>query len=164
MREVVLFADTFNRYFERENLDAALRVLVAGGYRVHAALPADGDARPLCCGRTFLAVGQVERRGAKCERTLAALAPYVARGVPMIGLEPSCLLSFRDEMPALLKGEAAQRAGGAGAAVGGIPRPRAEGRPARNCRSGRCRRRRCCTAIATRSPSTPWARSRACSS
>ena len=57
MREVVLFADTFNRYFERENLDAALSVLVAGGYRVHAALPTDGDERPLCCGRTFLSVG-----------------------------------------------------------------------------------------------------------
>src|ERR1700761_1062690 len=50
-REVVLFADTFNRNYERENLDAALRVLVEGGYRVH--LPKPGDhARPLCCGRT----------------------------------------------------------------------------------------------------------------
>src|SRR5580700_8585812 len=52
-REVVLFADTFNRVYERENLDAALRVLVAGGYRVHIPRPAD-DGRPLCCGRTFL--------------------------------------------------------------------------------------------------------------
>ena len=40
------------------------------------------------------------------ERTLAALTPYVVRGVPVIGLEPSCLFSFRDELPALLKGEA----------------------------------------------------------
>ena len=48
LREVVLFADTFNRYFERENLDAALGVLVAAGYHVHAALPVDGDERPLC--------------------------------------------------------------------------------------------------------------------
>ena len=40
------------------------------------------------------------------ERTLAALAPYVARGVPVIGLEPSCLFTFRDEMPALLKSDA----------------------------------------------------------
>jgi FAD/FMN-containing dehydrogenase/Fe-S oxidoreductase len=106
IREVVLFADTFNRYFERENLDAALSVLVAGGYRVHAVWPTDGDQRPLCCGRTFLAVGQIDRAKREMERTLAALAPYVLRGVPVIGLEPSCLLSFRDEVPALLKGKA----------------------------------------------------------
>ena len=105
-REVVLFADTFNRYFERENLDAAMNVLVAGGYRVHAVMPPDGDARPLCCGRTFLAVGQVDKARREMERTLAALAPYVTRGVPVIGLEPSCLFSFRDEVPALMKGEA----------------------------------------------------------
>jgi FAD/FMN-containing dehydrogenase/Fe-S oxidoreductase len=105
LREVVLFADTFNRYFERENLDAALGVLVAAGYHVHAALPVDGDERPLCCGRTFLAVGAVDEARAEMQRTLAALAPYVKRGVPVIGLEPSCLLSFRDELPALLKGD-----------------------------------------------------------
>jgi Fe-S oxidoreductase len=107
MREVVLFADTFNRYYERENLDAALSVLVAGGYRVHAVLPNDGDERPLCCGRTFLAVGAVDEARREMERTLAALAPYVSRGVPVIGLEPSCLLGFRDELPALIKTEAA---------------------------------------------------------
>jgi FAD/FMN-containing dehydrogenase/Fe-S oxidoreductase len=106
MREVVLFADTFNRYFERENLDAALSVLVAGGYRVHAMLPTDGDERPLCCGRTFLSVGQIDQAKREMERTLAALTPYIMRGVPVIGLEPSCLLSFRDELPALLKGDA----------------------------------------------------------
>ncbi len=105
-REVVLFADTFNRYFERENLDAAMRVLVAGGYRVHAIAPKDGDERPLCCGRTFLSVGQVDRARAEMQRTLDALAPYVLRGIPVIGLEPSCLFTFKDELPALLKGEA----------------------------------------------------------
>jgi len=108
MREVVLFADTFNRYFERENLDAAMSVLIAGGYRVHAALPKDGDPRPLCCGRTFLAIGQVDQARREMERTLAALSPYAARGVPVIGLEPSCLFTFRDEMPALLKTDAAK--------------------------------------------------------
>jgi FAD/FMN-containing dehydrogenase/Fe-S oxidoreductase len=102
-RDVALFADTFNRYFERENLDAALRVLVAGGYRVHAVLPQDGDERPLCCGRTFLSVGQVDEARREIERSLQALAPYVARGMPVIGLEPSCLLTFRDELPALFK-------------------------------------------------------------
>jgi FAD/FMN-containing dehydrogenase/Fe-S oxidoreductase len=105
-RAVVLFGDTFNRYFERENLEAAMSVLVAGGYRVHAALPQDGDERPLCCGRTFLSVGLVDEARREMQRTLDALAPYVSRGIPVVGLEPSCLLSFRDELPALLKGEA----------------------------------------------------------
>src|SRR6202011_6084128 len=52
-REVVLFADTFNRAYERENLEAALRVLLAGGFRVHIPEPAD-HGRALWCGRAFL--------------------------------------------------------------------------------------------------------------
>jgi Fe-S oxidoreductase len=110
-RDVVLFADTFNRYFERENLDAALRVLIAGGYRVHAPMPTDGDERPLCCGRTFLSVGLIEEARYEMQRTLDALTPYVARGIPVIGLEPSCLFTFRDELPALMKGEAVDALG-----------------------------------------------------
>src|SRR5581483_5805024 len=105
-REVVLFADTFNRYFERENLDAALAVLAAGGYRVHPALPRDASERPLCCGRTFLSVGLVDEAKREMQRSLDALAPYVNRGVPVIGIEPSCLLTFRDELPALMKSTA----------------------------------------------------------
>ncbi len=107
-RDVVLFADTFNRYFERENLDDALKVLVAGGYRVHAPLPVDGDERPLCCGRTFLSAGLIDEARHEMQRTLDALAPYVKRGMPVIGLEPSCLFTFRDELPAVLKGEAVE--------------------------------------------------------
>ena len=106
--EVVLFADTFNRYFERENIDAALAVLAAAGYRVHVATPADGG-RPLCCGRTFLSIGLMDEAKREAERTLEALAPYVARDVPVIGLEPSCMLGFRDEIPALIKSERARR-------------------------------------------------------
>jgi FAD/FMN-containing dehydrogenase/Fe-S oxidoreductase len=107
-REVVLFADTFNRYFERENLDAAYAVLSAAGYRVH--IPKDNSSsRPLCCGRTFLSVGKVEEARREAERSVAALAPYVARGISVVGLEPSCILGFRDEIPALLKSEAARR-------------------------------------------------------
>jgi len=107
-REIVLFADTFNRYFERENLDDALSVLVAGGYRVYAPQPPEPDDRPLCCGRTFLSVGLVEEARREMQRTMDALAPYVARGIPIVGLEPSCLLTFRDELPALFKGEPAE--------------------------------------------------------
>jgi FAD/FMN-containing dehydrogenase/Fe-S oxidoreductase len=109
VREVVLFADTFNRYFERENLDAALAVLAAAGYRVHVAKPIDGTSRPLCCGRTFLSVGLVEEARQEAARVIAALEPFLARGMPVIGLEPSCLLTFRDEIPALIPGEATRR-------------------------------------------------------
>ena len=153
-REVVLFADTFNRYFERENLDAALAVLNAGGYRVHVAKPADGSSRPLCCGRTFLSVGKVDEARREAERTLAALAPFVSRGVPVVGLEPSCLLSFRDEVPAMMKGEARQAARRAGADLRGIPGARGEGRAAQSAAQADRRRARWCTAIAIRRRST----------
>ena len=108
-RDVVLFADTFNRYFERENLDAALAVLAAAGYAVHVATPSDGSTRPLCCGRTFLSIGAVDEAKTEAERVLAALDPYVARGVPVVGLEPSCILGFRDEIPAIMQDARAQR-------------------------------------------------------
>ena len=108
-RQVILLADTFNRYFERENIDAAIAVLAAAGYAIHFAAPR-GGGRPLCCGRTFLAVGKVGEARREAERTLAALMPYIERGAPIVGLEPSCIFSFRDEIPALLKSEAAKRA------------------------------------------------------
>jgi FAD/FMN-containing dehydrogenase/Fe-S oxidoreductase len=106
-REVVLFADTFNRTFERENLDAALRVLVQGGYRVHIPNPADGG-RPLCCGRTFLSAGLVDHARAELDRLVATYAPFAARGAPIIGLEPSCLLTLRDELLSLRSDPAAK--------------------------------------------------------
>lgn len=108
-REVVLFADTFNRWFERENVDAALRVLTAAGYRVHMPAPVDGAKRALCCGRTFLSAGLVDQARAEARRVLDTYAPFVARGVPVVGLEPSCLLAFRDELPSLIPGEETQR-------------------------------------------------------
>ncbi len=162
VREVVLFADTFNRYFERENLDAALRVLTAGGYRVHAAMPKDDDPRPLCCGRTFLAVGQVEEARREMQRTLDALAPYVARGIPVIGLEPSCLFTFRDELPALLKGEAANALSAQSLLLEEFLAREQSARPAQPAARAAAAKRRCCMATAIRRRSTPWARSRAC--
>jgi Fe-S oxidoreductase len=102
-REVVLFVDTFNRWFEPENARAAARVLKASGCRVHAAQPL-ASGRPLCCGRSFLAAGMVEEARTEAQRTLDALRPFVERGLPVIGLEPSCLFSFRDEYGVLLQG------------------------------------------------------------
>ncbi len=103
-REVVLFGDTFNRWFEPDNLRAALAVLRAGGWRVGVATPGDGG-RPLCCGRPLLASGMVDEARAEARRTLAALAPHVAAGRRVVVLEPSCLYTFRDEFLALLPGE-----------------------------------------------------------
>jgi FAD/FMN-containing dehydrogenase/Fe-S oxidoreductase len=106
-REVVLFADTFNRAYERENLDAALRVLVEGGYRVHLPKPVDAK-RPVCCGRTFLSAGLVDNARAELDRLVATYAPFAARGVPIVGLEPSCLLTLRDELLSLRKDDTAK--------------------------------------------------------
>jgi Fe-S oxidoreductase len=105
-RNVVLLVDTFNRYFEPENAWAAERVLARAGYRVNTPEPAVG--RPLCCGRTFLAAGLVEEAKAEARRMIAGLKPDIAAGRPIIGLEPACLLTLRDEFPSLLPGEDAK--------------------------------------------------------
>ena len=102
--EVVLFADTFNTYFEPETLHAAVRVLKAAGYRVLTPVATD-KRRPLCCGRTFLTAGLVEEAKVEARRVLDALLPYARRGVPIVGLEPSCLLTLRDEFSALFPGD-----------------------------------------------------------
>jgi FAD/FMN-containing dehydrogenase/Fe-S oxidoreductase len=98
--EVVLLADTFNNYFEPENLRAAQDVLEAAGYRVETLRPRNG-ARPLCCGRTFLAAGLVDEARAEARRLVDAVEALAERGVPVVGLEPSCLLTLRDELLSL---------------------------------------------------------------
>ena len=105
-KAVLLFADTFNNWFEPENLSAAQRVLVATGHAVQVHLPPD---RPLCCGRTYLAAGMIDEARAEARRTLAALAPYLDAGTPVVGLEPSCLFTFRDEYPAMFPNDATAR-------------------------------------------------------
>jgi Fe-S oxidoreductase len=102
--EVVLLADTFNTYFEPENLRAAVTVFAAANYQTIVAEPA-GGGRPLCCGRTYLATGMIEEARAEAQRMLTALKPFVERGVPVVGLEPSCLLGLRDEFRSLLPGK-----------------------------------------------------------
>ncbi|MGD0432092.1 MAG: FAD-linked oxidase C-terminal domain-containing protein [Acetobacteraceae bacterium] len=95
--DVMLLADTFNRYFEPENLRAALRVLRAAGYGV--VMPVV-TGRPLCCGRTFLSAGMVDKAREEARRTISALEGEM----PVLGLEPSCLLTLRDEFRSLLPG------------------------------------------------------------
>ena len=102
-REVVLLVDTFNSCFDTENANAALAVLSAAGY--HVTCPTAKDrARPLCCGRTFFSSGLLKEARVEAERMIDALKPFVERGVPIVGLEPSCLLALRDEYISLLPG------------------------------------------------------------
>jgi len=105
---VVIFADTFSNNFEPEILHAARRVLTAAGHRVAVAWPQIGQ-RALCCGRTYLATGQVGKARDEAKRLIEALYPYVERGVPVVGLEPSCLFTLRDEFLALGLGEPARK-------------------------------------------------------
>jgi FAD/FMN-containing dehydrogenase/Fe-S oxidoreductase len=103
--EVILFGDTFNRYYEPENLRAAVRVMRKLGLKPVA--PAV-SGRPLCCGRTYLSAGLVDKARAEARRTLEAL-----RGdAPVVGLEPSCILTLRDEFASLLPGAEAEALAG----------------------------------------------------
>ncbi|MBN8890421.1 MAG: FAD-binding oxidoreductase [Rhodospirillales bacterium 70-18] len=104
-RDVLLLADTFNRHFEPENLRAAIRVLRAAGVR--AVLPAAGGGK-LCCGRTYLSAGMVDRARAEARRMVAALTAPETGNLPVIGLEPSCLFTLKDEFPSLLPGPEAR--------------------------------------------------------
>ena len=102
--DVLLFADTFNRYFEPDNLIAADTVLERAGLSVAHAMPADGG-RPLCCGRTFLAAGLVDEAREEMRRSVTVLKTAIDAGGAVVGLEPSCVMTFRDEAPALLGAE-----------------------------------------------------------
>jgi Fe-S oxidoreductase len=103
---VVLLADTFNAYYENENLQAALQVLQAAGYRVHIPQKNQSEqstpstntcSKEFCCGRTYLAAGMVDKAKETLGELLNHLAPYAAKGIPIIGLEPSCLFTLKDE-------------------------------------------------------------------
>ncbi|RFC62307.1 FAD-binding oxidoreductase [Fulvimarina endophytica] len=105
---IVLFADTFDRYFEPDILRAAVKVLSHTGYAVRTAR-SPNSRRPLCCGRTYLATGMIDEARREAKATLEALTPLLEAGHVVVGLEPSCILSFRDEFPALLPGKDAER-------------------------------------------------------
>jgi FAD/FMN-containing dehydrogenase/Fe-S oxidoreductase len=102
-RRVVLFADTFNNWLEPANLEAARKVLEATGHQV---VTVAGDrGRPLCCGRTYLAAGMIAEARAEARRTMAALQPHLEARTPVVGLEPSCIFTFRDEYAAMFPGD-----------------------------------------------------------
>ena len=108
--EVILFADCFNTYFEPQVLRDGLAVLEAAGRRV--IVPRAKNVRDkLCCGRTFLSSGLIDEAKLEAARLLENLLPYVERGVPIVGLEPSCVFTIKDEFPSLLPGPQAQKLG-----------------------------------------------------
>lgn len=101
----VLFVDTFNGTFESENALAAARVLKAAGYVLHTV---EKDGGHHCCGRTYLASGMVDEARAKAGALIDALLPLVDAGIAVVGLEPSCLLTLRDETLVMGLGAKAQ--------------------------------------------------------
>ena len=93
---VILWADTFSNHFRPETALAAVKVLEAAGCGV--SLPAER----LCCGRPYYDFGMLDAAKASLMRILDALGPALERGTPVVGLEPSCVAVFRDELVNLL--------------------------------------------------------------
>jgi Fe-S oxidoreductase len=104
-KAAALFVDTFNATFESENALAAARVLKKAGYTLYLVQKDQGQH---CCGRTFLAAGMVDKAKAKLSALLDEVLPLARAGVNVVGLEPSCLLTLRDEALSLGLGEAAK--------------------------------------------------------
>jgi FAD/FMN-containing dehydrogenase/Fe-S oxidoreductase len=108
---VALLADTFNSNFEPGNLEATVEVLERLGYRV-SVIAAKTGGRPVCCGRTFLSAGLVEEARGEATRLVEAVRPHLDGSTPIVGIEPSCLLTLRDEYLALRLGSEAERLAG----------------------------------------------------
>jgi Fe-S oxidoreductase len=96
---VLLFPDTFNNFLHPEPLKAAVEVLDGAGLRVEV------PGQALCCGRPLYDYGMLDTAKLFWRRTLEGLRPWIREGVPLVGLEPSCVAAFRDELPALLPGD-----------------------------------------------------------
>ena len=89
---VLLWPDTFNNYFLPDTAQAAVTVLEAAGFRV--LLP----QRQLCCGRPLYDFGMLDRAKILLLEIMDTLSPEIEAGIPMVGLEPSCVAVFRDEL------------------------------------------------------------------
>ncbi len=108
-KAAALFVDTFNGAFESENALAAARVLKKAGYTLYLVRKDEGEH---CCGRTFLSAGMVGKAREKLGALLKDVHPLARAGVPIVGLEPSCLLTLRDEALAMGFGEMARAVSG----------------------------------------------------
>ena len=101
---VVLWPDTFNNYFQPDTAKAAVEVLEAAGF--HVLLP-EGN---LCCGRPLYDIGMLDRAEAHLLKILDTLLPEIEAGIPVVGLEPSCVAVFRDELTNLFPDDVRARA------------------------------------------------------
>lgn len=97
---LVLWADTFHRYFEPKVGQDAARVLSAAGYEVEL-LQAPKGERPPCCGRTYLAQGRIEDARFELRRFVSMALPHIREGKILVGLEASCVLGLRDDALAM---------------------------------------------------------------
>jgi len=89
---VLLWPDTFNNYFLTNTAKAAVEVLEAAGFRVVV------PRANLCCGRPLYDHGMIDRAQSLLLQILDELSPEIEAGVPIVGLEPSCVAVFRDEL------------------------------------------------------------------
>ena len=101
--EVLLFPDTFNNFFEPEVAIAATEVLERAGFRVVIPPP------DLCCGRPLYDQGMLDAARNRLVDLMGTLSPWAERGISVVGLEPSCLLTLRDELPRLFPRVSAAR-------------------------------------------------------
>jgi Fe-S oxidoreductase len=99
--EIVLFPDTFNNYFDPVTLKSAESILSSSGFQTTVLVPPPGE-RPYCCGRTYLEVGLLDEARREAGRLIEALRPFTERGVPLVGVEPACMLTIRDEIKTML--------------------------------------------------------------
>jgi Fe-S oxidoreductase len=98
-RPVLLFRDTFVRYYGPEVEEAARTVLARAGARV------EGPADLACCGRPFISNGMLDDAVACARHNVERLAPHARRGGAVLACEPSCVLTIKDDYPALLRAE-----------------------------------------------------------
>jgi FAD/FMN-containing dehydrogenase/Fe-S oxidoreductase len=99
---VILLDDTFHNYFDPAPLSAAVRVLERAGFAVEI------PGRQVCCGRPLISKGLLDEVRSQHRTLLDELAPAAEAGVPIVGLEPSCILTFRDELPDLTRDDRAR--------------------------------------------------------
>lgn len=100
--EVVYFHDTFTETMHPETGQAAVRILEALGYRVKV------ETQKTCCGRPLISKGQLDKAAVWARINVDALAPHAQAGTLIVGTEPSCLLTLRDEYPELLRDDASK--------------------------------------------------------
>ena len=102
---VLLFPDTFTNFFEPEVGAAAIELLQRTGCAVTLGPP---DLR--CCGRPLISNGLLDQAVVNARHNVERLHEWSRRGGPIIACEPSCILTIKDDYPALLKGELRSRA------------------------------------------------------